>query len=393
MKDRTTAESAARAALDARKQSGQGAASSSSDSPDSPRPFLGIQLSSRLPEKELIKLCRSLSSMLRANINTSDSLSYYGRSHPSALVRSTTAEINEHLRAGIPVEKAFEKTGRFDVKVLSLIKAGADSGQLARAFQSIADRLKKESEFRKRMRKATLLPGIIIFALILLFVFSQLRVIPQIESIIMDVGQEPDPISAVLFQISHVTQKIWIPFVTFLVLTVSSLLFIERIRSSVVFFLMGRWKLLRKLVMGLRQLLFLGSLEMLYSNGINLAKAVDISSLSLKGTPMFEEVRTAGRRYLETGLPFSDAIRKFTSCDAQVAHLISIGERSSSLDEQLRLLTTMYEEEVDQVIEDFTQIVNFLVLVLAGLLITLVFGGSFLPIFLMGPKMMSGQGL
>ena len=53
----------------------------------------------------------------------------------------------------------------------------------------------------------------------------------------------------------------------------------------------------------------------------------------------------------------------------------------------------MYEEEVDQVIGDFTQIVNFIVLVMAGLLITLVFGGSFLPIFLMGPKMMSGQGI
>ncbi len=31
--------------------------------------------------------------------------------------------------------------------------------------------------------------------------------------------------------------------------------------------------------------------------------------------------------------------------------------------------------------------------IIAGLLITVVFGGSFLPIFLMGPKMMSGKGI
>lgn len=361
--------------------------------PAEKRPFLGISLSKNLPGKEIIKLCRSLASMLRANINTSDALSYYGANHPSLLITRLTAEIRESLGNGMPVDAAFKKTGRFDEKILSLIRAGADSGQLARAFQSIADRLKKESEFRSRMRKATLLPGIIIFALLLLFVFSQVRVIPQIEDIILDIGQEPDPVSAVLFEISHATRKVWIPVILLLCGSVFSFLFVERVRSAVVFFLMARWRLLRKLVMGMRQLLFIGSLEMLYSNGINLAKSVEIAAGSLKGTPMYEELRSAGRRYIETGLPFSEALRKFTSCDPQVAHLVSIGERSSSLDEQLRLLTIMYEEEVDQVIGDFTQIVNFIVLVMAGLLITLVFGGSFLPIFLMGPKMMSGQGI
>ena len=171
------------------------------------------------------------------------------------------------------------------------------------------------------------------------------------------------------------------------------ILFIEKIRSSVTFFMMARWRLLRKLIMGMRQLLFLGSMDMLHSNGINLSKAVEISAKSLKGTPMYEELLIAGRRYLETGLPFSDAIRKFTSCDAQVAHLISIGERSSSLDTQLKLLTNMYEEEVDQVVNEFAAVVNIIVLMSAALLITMVFIGAFLPIFLMGPKMMNGSGM
>jgi type II secretory pathway component PulF len=108
---------------------------------------------------------------------------------------------------------------------------------------------------------------------------------------------------------------------------------------------------------------------------------------------MYEELLIAGRRYLETGLPFSDAIRKFTSCDAQVAHLIAIGERSSSLDTQLKLLTNMYEEEVDQVVNEFATVVNVIVLMSAAGLITMVFIGAFLPIFLMGPKMMAGSGM
>ena len=331
--------------------------------------------------------------MLKANINTSDALKYYSNGHPSATVRAVLKEIREYIETGQPAYAAFARTGRFDDKFISLIRAGSDSGQLDQAFEAIANRLKKEAEFKSKMRKATMLPSIIIFALILLFIAAQLRIIPEIEKIIKEVGQEPDALSALLFKMSHVTKKIWLLVIGGIVGGVCTFFMVEKVRNAVVYFLMARWRLLRKLVMGMRQLLFLGSMDMLHSNGINLSKAVEISAESLKGTPMYDELRNAGRRYVETGLPFSDAIRKFTSCDPQVSHLISIGERSSSLGTQLKLLTMMYEEDVDQIVNDFAQIVNIFVLIAAALLITMVFIGAFLPIFLMGPKMMNGQGM
>ena len=69
--------------------------------------------------------------------------------------------------------------------------------------------------------------------------------------------------------------------------------------------------------------------------------------------------------------------------------MIGIGERSSSLDAQLEMLTNMYEEEVNQYVNEFTAAINFVTLVIAALLIAVVFIGAFLPIFLMGPKMMN----
>lgn len=355
--------------------------------------FSSANSKAKLPLKELIKFCRGMASMLKANINTADAMKYYGAGHPSPTVRACLKEARDHIETGMPAYAAFEKTERFDDKFVSLIRAGTDSGQLWQAFDSIAHRLKKETEFKAKMRKATMMPSIIIFALIMLFIAAQLKIIPEIEKILADIGQEPDGLSGILFKLSHITKKVWVPFILGLLSCVFSFLFIEKIRSAVTFFMMARWRLLRKLIMGMRQLLFLGSMDMLHSNGINLSKAVEISAKSLKGTPMYEELLIAGRRYLETGLPFSDAIRKFTSCDAQVAHLISIGERSSSLDTQLKLLTNMYEEEVDQVVNEFAAVVNIIVLMSAALLITMVFIGAFLPIFLMGPKMMNGSGM
>jgi type II secretory pathway component PulF len=68
--------------------------------------------------------------------------------------------------------------------------------------------------------------------------------------------------------------------------------------------------------------------------------------------------------------------------------MMSIGERSASIDNQLKMLADMYEEEAENYMNDFTQVLNFLVLLMAVSLIAAVFIGTFLPIFLMGPKMM-----
>ncbi len=347
----------------------------------------------RYPLKELIKLCRGMASMLKANINTSDAIKYYMTGHPNPFVRETLLKVRGYLETGLPVYTAFAKTKKFDHKFISLIRAGADTGQLDGAFHSIAHRLKKEAEFKAKMRKATLLPTFIMLALIGLFIVAQLKIVPQVEGMILEVGQTPDTLSAFFFKISHITQNTWPIVVAAIVGAGCAFIFSEKTRNHVVVFMMSKWKLLRKLIMGMRQLLFLGSMEMLHSNGIPLAKSVEISAESLKGTPMYEELITAGKRYVETGLPFSEAVRKFTSCDAQVAHLMAIGEHSSSLGQQLELLTEMYEEEVEQVVADFSAVVNLLALFFTAILLTVVFVSAFHPIFLMGPKMMNGSGM
>lgn len=378
---------AAQAALQARVAKGGGGA-------DEKKPaglFAGIKGKSRFPRKELIKFCRGMASMLKAQINTSDALKYYSHGHPSADIRKTLTDIKTQIDAGAPTYAAFAKTEKFDDKFISLVRAGTDSGQIHKAFEAISHRLKKEGEFRAKMRKATILPGLIICALIGLFIIAQIKIVPEVEGLLLDVKQEPDAFSAHLFTISHVVQKIW-PVVVGGMITIGLCIgLIEKVRTFVLNMAMSKWRLLRKLIMGMRQMLFIGTLNMLHANGITLVRSIEIAAHSLKGTPMFEELQEAGRKYQKSGLPFSEALRKFTSCDSQVAHMVSIGERSSSLEAQLELLCTMYEEEVDQLVNEFSGAVNFLTLVMASVLIAVVFIGAFLPIFLMGPKMMNSS--
>jgi type II secretory pathway component PulF len=161
------------------------------------------------------------------------------------------------------------------------------------------------------------------------------------------------------------------------------------VRNLILGLAMSKWRLLRLMILSLRQMTFLSTIKMLHGNGINLAKSIRVSANSVKGTPFYQELRDAADKYENSGVPLSTAFAKYTSVDSQVVHMLSIGEKSASLDSQLGMLAQMYEEDSENYMAAFTATVNFLVLLIAVGLIAAVFVGTFLPIFLMGPKMMN----
>lgn len=340
-------------------------------------------------KKELIGIFRGLGSMLRAQINTADALKYYAQGLPNKVMVDTLTQIRDDIAAGVSVHEAFRRTGRFNDMVIGLIQAGADAGQLHQAFGSLAARFTSELYFTKAMRKATMMPAVVISVLSGAFIVSQVKIVPQVEDMLGSVNQEPDGLTAISFAVSHTTQQIWPLVVGIIIGTAITIWRSAKVRNLILGLAMSKWRLLRLLIMSLRQMTFLSTIKLLHSNGINLAKSIRVSANSVKGTPFYKELRDAADKYEKSGVPLSTAFSKYTSVDTQVVHMMSIGEKSASLDSQLDMLTTMYEEDAENHMATFTATVNFIVLLIAVGLIAAVFIGTFLPIFLMGPKMMN----
>lgn len=349
----------------------------------------GVESLRSIPPKELIKLFRGLSSMLRANISTADSLTYYAQGVSNPRLKAVLSNIAEKVEGGVPIHQAFAGQTKLDPTILTVIEAGADAAQLHLAFASMAARIKTALTFSSKLRSALSIPCAVIAFQIVLFIWSQLSVVKNVEDTLKSVRQAPDPLSMAIFSFSHVVQATW-PF--FVGGIVGFLVWIWRSASLRQFLLnamMKRWSLLRKLVMGLRQTAYLGTLEMLYGSGISLARSSALAARVVSGTKMYDELAAASKTYESSGTTFAEALKRHAEVDPQVVHMIGIGEKSASLTEQLRLLREIYEEDTQTYMADFTQVINFITLALAVFIIGLVFAGAMLPIFLMGPRMMN----
>ena len=340
-------------------------------------------------KKQLISLFRGLGSMLRAQINTADALKYYGQGLQDKVMSDALTKIREDINAGVSIHEAFKRTGRFSDMVIGLVQAGSDAGQLHEAFTSLATRFCRQLHFNKAIKKATVMPGVIISVLSGAFIFSQLSIVPQVQDMLKQVSQSPDGMTAIAFKVSALTKALW-PFVVGGAIAAGITIWrSDKIRNLILGLGMSKWRLLRMMILSLRQMTFLSTMRMLHANGINLAKSIRVAANSVKGTPFYQELRDASDKYEHSGVPLSTAFAKYTSVDSQVVHMLSIGEKSASLDSQLAMLSQMYEEDSENYMASFTATVNFLVLLIAVGLIAAVFVGTFLPIFLMGPKMMN----
>jgi type II secretory pathway component PulF len=339
-------------------------------------------------KKELVDMFRGIGSMLRAQINTADALKYYCHGLPNKAMVEALMKVRDDITAGINVHEAFRRTGRFNETIIGLIQAGSDAGQLNYAFKSLAERLKSELHFQKQLKKATITPGVIIAVLTGAFIVSQVKIVPQVEEMLDGVGAKPDGMTAISFKVSHFTQSAWPAFVIAVITLAVIIIRSAKVRNLILGFAMSKWRLLRLLVMSLRQLTFLSTIKLLHSNGINLAKSIRVSANSVRNTPFYQELRDAADKYENSGVPLSTAFAKYTSVDGQVTHMLAIGEKSASLDNQLDMLCEMYEEDSQNHMNAFSAVISFLVLIIAVLLIAAVFIGTFLPLFLMGPKMM-----
>jgi type II secretory pathway component PulF len=343
---------------------------------------------SPFPRKPLIVMCKSLASMLDAQIPLPKALDFYNAHLTREDLRLTLKSIAVAVERGDEVHKAFAATGRFDSTFVGLVRAGTMSSNLSGALRALARRMKINAEFQSKIRKAILTPLCILAFLWLIMIYSMTGLVPGVEKMLSDMHVDPDPFSGAIFLFSHFFKAVYVPTSIGIIVFGLALWQSFPFRTAIFTFLLKHWKLLRQIILGFRQLTFIGTFEMLLSNNVPISDALETCALTVKKTPLEKELLNV-RAQMLLGLNLGEAIRKYTSVDPQLSHMVEIGEKASNLTEQLRLLRDLYEEETEQRIEFFTGFVGVASKILTVSIIGMVYIGTYMPIIMAGPKMMT----
>ena len=347
---------------------------------------LGGNKKGRVKQADFLLFNQQLSALLRAGIPVLQAIELLKTRSASATLRAVLADVEEKIRNGIPLSEAFESQGMFPKIYTASLLAGEKSGALDDVLARFVTYLKRSVGVSRKLRGALAYPAFLLLAAIMMVTFLTLYIVPKMSDLFKSLSASrtlPSVTLAVLWVSTTIVNNIWwlAPVVIIGGLALYAWLRTNNGRLMLHKFFL-RIPIAGQLVRNMSTAQLSRSLSTLLSGGITVPDAWDISSQAINNL----ELRRRSQGVLpmiREGRGFTEALEKAHWVPELALDMIGIGERSGSLREMLDEVAVFYDAEAEVRLEQFTTLLEPLILLfMAGIVVTILLA-IYLPIIQM----------
>ena len=128
---------------------------------------------------------------------------------------------------------------------------------------------------------------------------------------------------------------------------------------------------------------FARTLSTMFAAGVPLVEAMD-SVAGATGNALFYEATMKMKDDVSTGTQLQQSMKQTGIFPNMVVQMVAIGEESGSLDEMLGKVADFYEEEVDNLVDGLSSLLEPLIMAVLGIMVGGLVIAMYLPIFKLG---------
>ena len=340
----------------------------------------------KVKQADFLLFNQQLSALLRAGIPVLQAIGLLKSRSASANLRAVLVDVEEKIRSGVPLSDAFEAQGIFPRIYTASILAGEKSGALDDVLARFVLYLKRSVGVSRKLRGALAYPAFLLLAALIMVGFLTLYIVPRMSDLFKSLSANrslPTVTLIVLWFSNGVINNIF--WLGPLVLIVGLALFVW-LRTPggrlLLHKLLLKLPIAGSLIRNMATAQLSRSLSTLLSGGITVPDAWDISSQAINNL----ELRRRSQGVLpmiREGRGFTDSLDQANWVPELGLDMIGIGEKSGSLREMLDEVATFYDAEAEVRLEQFTTLLEPLILLfMAGIVVTILLA-IYLPIIQM----------
>ena len=339
---------------------------------------------SHITTKDRITFTRQLSTLIGAGLPLSSSLRTVAEQTQSKAMRNVVEEILASVEAGKTLYESFAKFPEiFNGVYLSLIQAGETSGTLDIALKRLADQEEKDAAMMSKIRGALVYPAIIFVVIIAVLAFMMIMVVPQVKNLYADMGKELPGLTKFLVSLSDFFGKFWWLVAIVAGVVIVALWYAVK-RTTAGRRVADSFKLHVPIFGGLFKKLYVSrfarTAEMMLATGVPMLDSVKIAIDATNNT-VVEAEYSKSLEIIKSGKPLSESLREREYMLPLVPQMSSIGEESGKIDEMLGKAAQVYENELDEQINNISTMIEPILMVIMAGLIGVVVGGTLMPIY------------
>jgi type IV pilus assembly protein PilC len=320
--------------------------------------------------------------LIRAGLPILGSLELLAKRQKLPHFRAQLEDVAARVKTGESISQAFEAQGGFPIVYTTTLLAGERSGNLEEVLQRFLDFQRVSLTFRKKLKASLIYPALLVVMVIGLFIFLITFVVPRFAQLYDQLGTKLPGLTVFLLDLGQEAQHYG--------------LYVAAV-AAVVGFLLYRWtktdagaNLIDRVRIALPVIgsvwlkyqvgLFSRTLSTLLTGGLPLVPSLETAARSIDSRQIASAVYSSVETVREgKGLSSSlEATKVFPELSIE---MIEVGESTGALPQMLNSVAEFFEEDVQTNLTAAMSLIEPLILIGMGLVVTTILIALYWPIF------------
>lgn len=346
----------------------------------------------RVKLRDVAVMTRQFGTLLRAGIPITEALGALVAQTENQRLKVIVTSVREKVREGSSLADALAAyPSTFSRLYVNMVRVGEASGTLDLVLLRLADFLESSVKLRAKIISAMIYPVLMLCVASLIVSIMMLFVIPKMTEMFEDMGGKLPLVTRVLIFISHAFASTW--YLAIPLLVAAFLYFRRYVRTEKGRRWFDAMKLKVPVFSPVVRLVavarFARTLSTLLSSGVPVLTALDIVKAVLNNVVMGEAVDEA-KAAVREGESLAAPLQKSNQFPPMMTHMIAIGEKTGELESMLATVADAYDAEVDARVTTLTAVLEPLMIVGMGLMVSFLVFAILTPMLQMN-EVIAGQ--
>ena len=339
----------------------------------------------KIKSGDLAALCWQLATMLEGGIPITTALDIIGDDTDNVQLQGILKQISEKVKKGQPVSECIAEYPKvFNRLCCAMVLAGETGGNLAKAIGKLADYFESRDKLAKKVKGAMAYPIFVLSFIIIIVIFIMAFIVPRFRKIFDQIGGTMPAFTRGFMGFYDLLRYNLHYIIGLVIVLIVAATFISRTKKG--HYIFSKLSLSMPMFGNILSQAFVATFcrttSTLLSSGVSVLEAFTI----LTGMTDNDIIKTAivkTRENIVGGSNISLSMSSAGFFPNMVIKMIQVGEESGSMPEVLEKTSEHYERKVDSTVTMLLSLLEPIMIISVGGVVSVVVIALYLPIFTM----------
>lgn len=344
--------------------------------------FSEITIRRKIFKEEILNFTKEILIMLDSGISIIKILEIQEQQYKAPL-KDILGELKRDILNGDTLGEAFKKYEEiFGSFYIGMIFLGESSGNLDKNLRKICEYLELEIRIIKKIKEVIFYPCILLTFSILILTFLMIYIFPNFIKLFEESKRELPLLTRILIGISNNFHMIILFFICILIIIIFFIRYIkkDRVLKEKYDGILLKVPIIKSFIIGNFIIRFSKNISIMLSSGIVIMDILKLLKNFFENIVIKRELEIIEELLFE-GKQLSEGLKKNNLFPQKYIKLVIVGEKSGELSKVFEQIAKLEEERIERDIKKLLTLVEPILIIILGLILSIIIIAIYLPIF------------